>query len=247
MSELRSTRDRNTSDEIAIAGAVALLAKAARKDLPSVKAQLAAAGFDLAPIPKPNTGTSRHDTIGQLVAGRGVHLGSWSFDPKYDPVEVYSADDFLRDKSGKQLVLTFHEAVEELTSRNHGRRYGNGTEAALRQALREGKYQDGDLVLAPREILNGYDYRDQHIRPGNNVCDLLRTSPAFEKLFNTVKNRSGDGRWSVSGSVSPGGSGVWAVRLTDGAAHWDGKGSARSGVVPVRLFSRANSQPGPAG
>ena len=187
-------------------------------------------------------------TSGQLVDGRGVHLGSWSFDPKYDPVEAYSADDFMRDKSGKQLVVTFNEAVEELASRNQGRRYGNGAEAALRQALREGKYQDGDRVLAPREILNGTNSRGEHVRPASNVVELMKVSPAFEKLRNTVKISSGDAPWSVSGSETPElPSYVWHVRLMDGNDFWGTKDYILSGVVPVRLFKRASSQPGPAG
>jgi len=215
MSNLKSAPEAGTSNNTAIAGAVALLADAA---------------------------------TGQLVAGKGVYMGPWSFDPKCDPVAIYSADNFLRDRSGKQLVLTFNEAVKELTSRNDGRRYGNGTEAALRQALREGKYQDGDLVLAPMEILNSYNARGEHVRPDNNVCDLLRTAPAFEKLLNTVNGNSGGGRWSVSGSEYPGyPSDVWHVFLTGGDGVWGDRDLARSGVVPARIFSRASSQPGPTG
>ena len=81
------------------------------------------------------------------------------------------------------MILTFNEAVKELTGRNSGRRYGNGTQAALRQALREGKYQDGDQVLAPMEILNGRNAYGNTVRPGKNVVELMKVSPAFETLL----------------------------------------------------------------
>ena len=212
---------------------------------------MAEAGFEIArfvPRQTPTAEASGPAATGQLVPGKGVYMGPWSFDPKYDPVAIYSADDFLRDKSGKQLVLTFSEAVKELTSRNGGRRYGNGTEAALRQALREGKYKDGDLVLAPMEILNGRNaYRDT-VRPGSNVVELMKVSPAFEKLLNAVNSSSRGGRWSVSGSGYPGNpSSVWHGRLTDGGDDWHGKDRGRSGVVPARIFRGASPQPGPTG
>jgi len=255
MNNVKPAPDADTSDKTAIAGAVALLTEAARRDEAGVKALLAAGGFEIAGFVgtrKPRTETSRLDTIGQLIDGIGIHLGSWSFDSKYDPVAIYSADDFLRDRSGKQLVLNVKEAVNELTRRNHGRRYGNGTVAALRQALREGKYQDGDLVLAPRETLNGYDARGTHVRPDNNVYDLLRTSPAFEKLLNAVNSSSGDGRWSVSGSGHPDvSSAVWHALLKDDVADGNPSGYTtvvdRSGVVPARMFRRTSSYPGPTG
>lgn len=252
MSNVNPAPDAGPSDNTAVAGAVALLADTARKDQASVKALLAAAGFEIAgfmPRQKPEAEASGPAATGQLVAGKGVYMGSWSFDPTYDPVAIYSADDFLRDKPGRQLVLTFNEAVKELTSRNDGRRYGNGTEAALRQALREGKYQDGDLVLAPREILNGYNAKGERVRPDNNVSDLLRTTtPAFEKLLIAVNSSSGDDSWNISGSESPAySSSVRHVRLTDGFDVWGGKGNDLSGVVPARIFRGTSPQPGPTG
>jgi hypothetical protein len=237
MSDLKPEPDDGISDDITTAGAIALL--------------LAAADFETArfvPRQKPPVEASGPAATGQLGAGKGVYMGAWSFDPKYDPVAIYSADDFLRDKSGKQLVLTFNDAVKELTSRNEGRRYGNGTEAALRQALREGNYRDGDLVLAPREILNGYNARGAHVRPDNNVWELLKTS-AFEKLLTAVKGSPGVDRWSLSGSELPGyPSGVWHVSLTDGGDdYWGTKDGDCSGIVPVRIFRRTSFQPGPTG
>jgi hypothetical protein len=239
-------------DEKAVALAVAVLMKAALKDLPGLRAQLKAAALDellgyLLPW-KPSAESAGPQNIGQLVEGRGVYLGPWTFDPKRDPVEAYSAPDFLRDRSGNQLVLNFREAVKELTGRNEGRCSGNGTEASLRQALSEGQYQDGDLVVAPMEFLNGRDAYGKTVRPDNNVCDLLRTTPAFETLRNAASGSSGDDRWSVSGSEPPASTSLVShVRLTDGVVDWYNYFNIRSGVVPARVFHRANPQPGPPG
>jgi hypothetical protein len=197
---------------------------------------------------KQATETSSPQTIGQLVEGRGVYLGPWTFDPKHSPVDVYAAPDFLRDASGNQLILNFSEAVKELTRRNDGRAYGNGGEADLRRDLGEGRYRYGDRVLAPMELLNGYNAGGERVRPGGNVVELLKTSQAFEKLLDAVTNASGDGRRSVSASdFSINLSCVYHVVLPDDDVDWDLKDNGRSGVVPARVFHRANPQPGPAG
>jgi hypothetical protein len=178
---------------------------------------------------------------GQMVEGRGIYLGTW--DPNNDGniVYAYATPDFLRGTvTGKPLRRTFYEAVDELTLRNGGRKYGNGTETALRKAIKDGTYQDGDLALGPLEFYNGKNVRGKSVRPGNNIYDLLRKAPAFKKILNTVNSSSRDGRWVVSGSAYPDGiSRVYHARLTDGNDGWYAKDYTRSGVVPVRVFRTA--------
>jgi hypothetical protein len=177
---------------------------------------------------------------GQMVKGRGIYLGKW--DPNNDGniVYAYATPDFLRDTfTGKPLRRTFYEAVDELTLRNGGRKYGNGTETALRKAIKNGTYQDGDLALGPLEFYVGRNARGKSDRPGNNIYDLLRTAPAFDKILDTVNSSSGAGRWVVSGSEHPDKPCVYHTSLTDGYVDWDYKDHRRSGVIPVRVFRTA--------
>ena len=173
--------------------------------------------------------TSQENEIGDLVKGRGVYLG------KYAGLAAYAALDFLRDGNGKQLLLNFFEANAELTLRNEGRSYGNGSAKALRQAIRTGAYRDGDLVLPPKELLNGKDANDDKVRPGENIYDLLG-----KPVFNTTRKRISNGkddRWVVSSSERPSNpSRVDHVSLSSGDDGWSYKHGYRSGVVPLRFF-----------
>jgi hypothetical protein len=176
--------------------------------------------------------------VGDLVKDRGVYLG------KYAGLAAYAAPDFLRDANGKQLVLNFNEAHEELTRRNDGRSYGNGSEKALRQAIDGDTYCDGDLVLTPKELLNGRDVDGNTVRAGENVYELL-DKPAFNKVKATLSNGKDD-LWAVSSSEHPDyTSGVYHVSLSSGYANWLIKANYRSGVVPVRLYRQPQAT-GPA-
>jgi hypothetical protein len=157
-------------------------------------------------------------------------------------VYAYAADDFLRDGNGKQLVLNFNEALRELTVRNDGRAYGNGSEAALRQAIATGIYQDGDLALPPKELLHGYDVRGNITRRGQKVFAFLKAG-TLPKIADTIANGFGDQLWAASGSEPPfNTSSVCHVRLTDGDHGWTYKGSYRSGV-PLRLYRSPKQAP----
>ena len=73
---------------------MALLTEAARRDAAGVKALLAEAGFEIArfvPRQTPAAEASGPAATGQLVAGNGVYVGPGKFDPKHDPVDIYSA------------------------------------------------------------------------------------------------------------------------------------------------------------
>ena len=176
--------------------------------------------------------------VGELVKSRGVYLG------KYAGLAAYAADDFLRDGNGEQKVLNFNEACAELTLRNGGRSYGNGTEEALRQAIKTGAYRDGDLVLPPKVLLNGRNSDGDKTRPGENVTDLLN-QPAFNKIRETISNGSDDGCWAVSSSEHPvKSSGVGHVRLAGGYDYWTSRHGGESGVVPVRFYTPAHTPGG---
>ena len=168
--------------------------------------------------------------VGDLVKDRGVYLG------KYAGLDAYAADDVLRDKNGKQLLLTFNEAHVELTRRNGGWQAGNGTEAALlREIAKGGKDIEGKLVLPPLELLNGRNGDGTKVCPGENIFDLL-DKPALSKVKATISNGKDDD-WAVSSSEHPvHTSAVCHVRLSDGGDGWGTKPSFRSGVVPVRLY-----------
>ena len=139
MSDFDPAPDASASDESAIAGAVALLAVAARKNLAVVKARLKAVGFGITgfePLQAtPDIDASAASDIGAAVEGRGIYHGAWQPVPNGVIVHAYSDTDFLRDASGRQMLLTWYAARDEFARRNDGRRYGDGTEAALSAAL----------------------------------------------------------------------------------------------------------------
>ena len=181
--------------------------------------------------------TSQENEIGDLVKGRGVYLG------KYAGLAAYAADDFLRDGNGEQKVLNFNEACAELTLRNEGRSYGNGSAKALRQAIRTGAYRDGDLVLPPKQLLNGRNSDGDKVRPGENVTDLLN-QPAFSTIRETISNGKDDG-WAVSSSERPSNpSRVDHVSLSGGDDGWGTKNGHRSGVLLVRFYKLAQTPGG---
>jgi hypothetical protein len=238
---------------ITIEQAVAALTDAAQKDLPAVQARLQAVGFEVVAY-RPLQGTPGIDAsaasdIGAAIEGRGIYHGAWQPCSSVI-VHAYSDTDLLRDASGKQLLLTWYETRDELARRNDGRRNGDGTEAALCDALKKvpgakGAYQDSNLVMAPQVLLNGVDRDGEKVRAQNTV-DLLSRSKgnAFKQISETLRDTFGSdfGRWSWSCTevrVYP--YGVRTVRLPDGAGGWSSKETSRLGVLPFRFFRKPHA------
>ncbi len=208
-------------------------------------ARLAAAGFQPPASIASAAQSLRGITVGDCDPARGVYLGEWQAAPGH-VVQAYADDDFLRDDTGEQLVLTFNEAVTELAKRNDGRAYGDGTERSLRQAIKSGVYRDGDRVLPPKELLHGRDARGNTVCPVQNVFELMKAGK-LPKIAAAVETGRGDERWAVSGSEpSVYTSSVYHVSLTDGDYGWNTKGYLRSAVVPVRLYRNPASSAAPA-
>ena len=248
MGDLKPTLDTETPEGIAIAGAVAVLADAAQNNLARVASQLEAAGFRIAGYapPKGNLQIAApgNADIGAMIEGRGIYHGAWSPHSNGVIVHAYADTDFLRDGSGQQMLLTWYAARDELARRNGGRRYGNGTDAALGTALAkspgaEGAYEDGDLVMGPQVLLNGVDRDGKKVR-SENTYDLRSGSKgeAFTNLSQTLTDaNSDDARWSWSCSGDRGHSSyVRAVSLSDGYDVRSYKASHRLGVLPFRFF-----------
>jgi hypothetical protein len=238
----------STPDKITVEQAVAALTAAAERDLPSVEAQLKAAGFGITgyePLRgEPDIDGSTASDIGTVVAGRGIYHGAWQPRSNGVIVHAYSDTDFLRDTSGQQMLLTWRAARDELARRNGGRRYGDETEAALSAALSrpsgtQGAYKDGDLVMGPRVLLNGRDVDGDKIR-AQNTYDLLSgpKKEAFKNVSATLRDAgSFYARWSWSSTEHRDYSSIaWAVRLSDGSDGWYNEGSHRRGVLPFRIF-----------
>jgi len=192
---------------------------------------------------KADPDTSALIDLGEMIDGRGIYHGAWQPRSNGVSVHAYSDTDFLRDASGEQMLLTWYAARDELARRNSGRRYGDGTEAALSNALAkppgtEGTYRDGDLVMGPQVLLNGVDRDGKKSRAANTFA-LLRGSKgdAFKSISNTLRNSSGNARWSWSCSGSRDVSSyVVAVRLSDGLVDWYNVDYGRLGVLPFRIF-----------
>jgi hypothetical protein len=182
--------------------------------------------------------------IGEVIEGRGIYHGAWHARPNGAIVYAYSDTDLLRDASGQQMLLTWYQTRDELARRNGRRHYGNGTEAALCDALakpsgEKGAYKDGDLVMGPQVLLNGVDNEGNKVRTGRNTADLLSGSKsnAFNKIAGTLRAGSANARWSWSCTefrVYP--VSIRAVRLSGGFDDWGLRDGYRLGVLPFRFF-----------
>jgi hypothetical protein len=249
MSTLKPRPDEALFDENAVAGAVALLAAAAQKDLLLVQARLRAVGLEIVTYSRlqasQDLDASLASDIGSVVDGRGIYHGLWQPERNGVIVHAYSDPDLLKEATGEQMLLTWYDARDELARRNNGRLCGDGTERALRQAVAkpsgtQGAYQDGDLVMGPQELLNGFAPNGENVRKGRNTFDLLSGAHGTElkNISKTLKEaRSDDGRWSWSCSEGRDNSSfVRAVRLSDGVDGWYTRDFIRLGVLPFRIF-----------
>lgn len=176
--------------------------------------------------------------FGDLIKGKGVYAGIYEVDGIKK--EAYFEPDFLRDESGNQLLLNFYEARRELTRRN-GCYYGS--EAEVRIDIKSGRYKDGDLILPPREFLNGVkgfrERRDNHLvgllKSGNGSVKKIRDTA--EVALNTY-NPAGNGSRFLSGTeLDPSHDDYVYLVYLSGFDDWYLKSKHRSGVVPLRLFS----------
>jgi hypothetical protein len=224
MSELKPAPDTSPSDESAVAGAVAVLADAAEKDPAGVKARLQAAGFEFAGYRRPQeprTGSYGFAAIGKLIAGKGIFVGGW--EPKGrtgrslgQTFYVLAAPQDLTDASGKKLLLRFDQAVEEVASRNGGRRFGN--EIELCEAIEDRSYR-GEWFIPPREVARTlYDNKDRG---------------ALKGTFTTTASYPDCGDWYWSSTEYRGySSNVWTVRFSDGNIDWNNKADCRLSCRP---------------
>ena len=175
-------------------------------------------------------------TIGEIDQKKGINLGAWEFDPSYN---LYVVPDFLRDQQGNQLILDFKGASEELAKRNDGRRHNPGSSIAIKEAMQRNEYRDGDLFVAPLEVLTGYNVIGQLIRPDYNVYKMLKTSAAFEKIRNVVVgHKSSETPYAVSGTAECARSSFMLhANLQNGNTSWDGEGGPyRAGVIAVSAY-----------
>ncbi|NDA64475.1 MAG: hypothetical protein EBX50_20970 [Chitinophagia bacterium] len=190
---------------------------------------------------------------GEIVDGKGIYLGEW--DPNNDGkvIDVFVEDDFLRESSCIQSLFNFRAAVGELTRRNGGRSYGNGTDAAIRAAIKDDTYKDGDLFIPALEFITGRDAAGTELRSGNNIYALLKTAPAFRTILDTLNRSFYGGRWVLSSSVAHTTAkdfSVHQVRLINESNRKSPEASGFpqvsfcSAVIPVRAFRR-DSAPAP--
>ena len=191
------------------------------------------------------TERSSPSDIGALIEGRGIYHGTWKPRPDGGIVHAYTDTDFLREASGRQVLLTWYETRDELARGNDGRRYADGSEAALHDALvklphTNGAYRDGDRVIGPQVLLNGVNNDGVKVRAGTNTYDLLLGSmgEVFNHIAKTLRYASSrDARWSWSSSAyRDGSSSVRAVSLSGSYGAWKLKVYDRLGVLPFRFF-----------
>jgi hypothetical protein len=117
----------------------------------------------------PDIDVSSASDIGTAIEGRGIYHGAWQPRPNGPILYAYSDMDLLKDTSGRQMLLSWYQTRDELARRNNGRLYGDGSEAALSDALAkpagtQGAYQDGDLVMGPQVLLNGVEVNGVKVR-----------------------------------------------------------------------------------
>jgi hypothetical protein len=199
-----------------------------------IKRKLAEAGFGL---------PANLAAIGDFDPTRGVYLGTDKA-ALGQVVHAYVAEDLLRNGNGRPLSLNFRGAVRELSERN-GRSYGNGTDRATKQAIVDGTYQDGDLVLPSKELLHGRDVMSETTRPGQNICAVLKADK-LPKIAAAITGND-DQLWAVTGSEHPYDTSlVCRVSLTGKGGAWSDKHYSSSVVVPVRYFRSLPQGEGPS-
>lgn len=188
--------------------------------------------------------TKRYCEVGALVKGRGVYLGPWQAGLRLPIVHVYMADEFMKAPQGmnngshERLNLAFNAAVKELASRNGKRMYGNGTEAALRRALKNESYVWGDAVLPPVEFLLGKNARGESVRyPFYTRAFWEDVVYAKAKEVDQFECGFFDGGYTLSCSQQPNDrSGIILVSMSGGYVCRSPKGRGEGGILPIRIF-----------
>jgi hypothetical protein len=244
MSDFKPTLDTDTSDDSAIAGAVAVLTAAAQKNFPGVKARLKSAGFEIAryaPPQQPKPGVSGIAAIGQLIAGKGIFVGAWeprdrggqSLDKIFD---VFAAPEDLTDSSGRRALLTFKEAAAQVASLRNWNGHDGGdfnSDTELYKALGSNTYK-GEWFIPTCDLLIGTDVDGRQVRAKG--LHHNKNNGALKGTFTT----------GASGSVNPGWywscterrdypDGVLIVRFSDGDDGWDHKDDTRLSCRPCRV------------
>ncbi len=189
--------------------------------------------------------------IGRSVRNGWIYMGTFQPLPNVNVVmDIYAANDHLRDDKGKVMLLTFGtwhgrdnspfgECMTEIAARNGGRSYG--VEGRLRGDMAIGTYNDGDLFLPPREFLNGKDMDGNLVRP-SNLFDLLGSVGAFSHIKENVRSGSRDEKWVLSGTMHPSNDRLpYHINLTNGDDYWPDKGNPQSPVVPFCAVRRLSA------
>ncbi len=168
---------------------------------------------------------------GDFVDGLGVYLGLYAGN-----MHAYVSDDVLRDENGRGILFTFNEVQQEFSKRNKGRRYGDGTETEIVDAIKTGVYRDGDCILPSKELAHGVDAFDYLLRPDNNIYTLLNKGK-LPKIVVEIKNSAPKQSWLLTSSEHPAvPSLMYRVSLTSEDCDWHHEDYYRSLVTPVRLY-----------
>jgi hypothetical protein len=182
---------------------------------------------------------------GQLIAGKGVFIGTWS--PKdrdgnslNKTFNLFAAPhDLGLDENGRgtKLVATYNKAAAHVAGLQDYHGYngfnhnvsGQGKhvppDEALYDALRNGSY-NGEWFVPPKDVL------DDNLYQNKDKGDLSGT-------FVTSSSGSDHAHWYWSCTEHPDyWSSVCSVSFTDGDGVWDAKGLCKLSVRPVRAELR---------
>ena len=77
--------------------------------------------------------------------------------------------DYLRNSRGEPVQATSDAIITYLKKLNAGRQYGRGYEKSLFEAVRDGRFENGDFILAPAPVLS-------------EVVTQSKTNPALERI-----------------------------------------------------------------
>ena len=183
-------------------------------------------------------------SIGQLIEGKGVYVGTWEPTDNNGRTlgkvfDLYAAPEDIRKGNGDNLLMTFNKAVKHVAGLQnwHGHNGGNfENEKAVIQAVRNNPDALRNWFIPTREILHGQNTNGDKVQR-DNLYDHRGKMPRGSEFV--TKSGSGFARWYWScteGRVVS--SRVYVVAFSVGLGDWVYTGNLELSTRPVRAELR---------
>lgn len=184
----------------------------------------------LYPPPKSKEGPPYE--IGQYVEHEGIYFGIWDAldrngNPQGKKFYLFAAPTNLQNACGKDLLITYDEAVYEISKmRNWHGYYGAkfSKETDLYEAIEKNRYY-GEWFIPPRMMIDGKNHLGETVLE-DNLYAHKNTGRFANSLFPSDKSKYGNINWYWTSSEHNDLRGhIWAIQFPDdidGASSKDG-------------------------